>query len=104
MTPEDIAAGDARRRSAGRCFLYWAVRGLRPDAGQAQCRPLVNFQEGNMAKKTFEVWMAAVDAVLIRLCGLDSRDLPDACYHDWYEDGRSPLSAARKAIRCAEDS
>jgi hypothetical protein len=53
--------------------------------------------------KTFEQWMTAVDAAVERLCGLSASDLPDVCYRDWYEDGISPATAARRAVRNANE-
>ena len=50
----------------------------------------------------FDSWMCSVDRYIARACcGLDSRDLPDCCYADWYEDGVKPQAAARRAIRSA---
>ncbi len=54
-----------------------------------------------MKYETFESWMQAVDKEIGNLCGMSNRDLPDVCYGDWYEDGVSPLSAAKRAIRNA---
>ena len=50
----------------------------------------------------FEQWMAKVDAILVKKCGLDSRDLPDWMYFDAFEDGFSPAAAAREALKEAE--
>jgi len=55
-----------------------------------------------MTKSTFEDWMARVDAMVERLIGCSAYDLADYCYRDAYDDGRSPLSAARSAIRNQE--
>jgi hypothetical protein len=52
-------------------------------------------------KKTFEAWMAEVDAYCRRKCGLSVYDLEDCNYRDWYEDGVSLKGAASKAIRLA---
>jgi len=49
-------------------------------------------------KRTFDQWMAAMDAILIRKFGLTSADLPDICYRDMYDDGESPAAAARQAL------
>ena len=51
--------------------------------------------------RTFDQWMRLVDAALSRLCGLESGDLPDVCYSDWYEDDVPPVTAARRAMRYA---
>ena len=55
-----------------------------------------------MTRMTFSEWMRKVDEILNRKCGLDSRDLPDVCYRDMYDDGMSPRSAASKALRAAD--
>jgi len=53
-----------------------------------------------MAKRSFEEWMAAVDALIsYALAGLNSSDLPDCCYLDWYDDGVTPKGAAKRALR-----
>ena len=51
----------------------------------------------------FTAWMAKVDALMARSCGMSSMDLPDWNYRDAYDDGASPSSAARQAIRAARD-
>lgn len=52
--------------------------------------------------QTFEQWMRKVDVELLRLQFVDSMDLPDIDYHDLYDEGRSPLTAAKAAIRNAK--
>jgi len=52
-------------------------------------------------KKTFEQWMAEVNQQIENMYGLSSDDLPDCCYRDWYDDGLSTKSAARRAIKNA---
>lgn len=54
-------------------------------------------------KKTFEEWMKEVDYQLAVLCCMGSEDLPDCCYRDWYDDGVSPKSAAKRAMKNAMD-
>jgi hypothetical protein len=49
-------------------------------------------------RKTFEEWMAQVDAILIKRFGIESADLPDCCYADWYEDGFTPSQAVEMAL------
>jgi hypothetical protein len=51
-----------------------------------------------MPKATFEQWMAKVDAVLVRTCGLTSGDLADWMYGDAYDDGVSPREAAQEVL------
>ena len=51
----------------------------------------------------FDIWMAKVNAIISAKYGLSSDDLPDVCYADWYEDEVSPTSAARRAIRYAQE-
>ena len=53
--------------------------------------------------QTFEAWMEAVDAQVEALCGCSVHDLPDCLFADWYADGVSPRTAARRAIRNAND-
>jgi hypothetical protein len=48
---------------------------------------------------SFEAWMRLVDRELLMKCGMDSRDLADCSYLEWYEDGDSPKAAASKALR-----
>jgi len=52
---------------------------------------------------SFEDWMHAVDRVIVARVVVDSADLPDICYADLYEDGATPASAARQAIRYAQE-
>ena len=47
-----------------------------------------------MGKLTFEKWMELVDQELSKECGLTHYDLPDKTYHDWFDDGVSPLDVA----------
>ena len=47
----------------------------------------------------FDGWMAAVDAECERRYGVSVYDLADCPFHDWYDDGVSPKSAAVKARR-----
>ena len=49
--------------------------------------------------KTFEAWMKEVDRRIEASIGLSSADLPDICYRDMYDDGATPASAAREAIK-----
>jgi Family of unknown function (DUF5419) len=51
----------------------------------------------------FDKWMAKVDAVLVKKCGMDNRDLPDWAYADAFEDGFTPAAAARHALKAAKD-
>jgi len=50
---------------------------------------------------TFEQWFRKVNIAVEKLCGMSVEDLPDCPYMDWFEDGMTPTSAARKAIRNA---
>ncbi len=52
----------------------------------------------------FKDWMRKVDAFLIRLAGLDHRDLDDAAYWRWYDDGVGPRTAARIALKAAKEN
>lgn len=51
----------------------------------------------------FENWMKLVDNYIVQVIGLTSADLPDCCYRDWYDDGVSPKSAAKRAMRSATE-
>ena len=53
--------------------------------------------------KTFDQWMQEVNRAVEHLVGLSADDLPDWNYRDAYDDGASPSSAARQAIRAARD-
>lgn len=54
---------------------------------------------GMKNKSTFTSWKIEVDAALVAKCGLESSDLADCPYRDWYEDGVRPSAAATRAIR-----
>lgn len=54
-----------------------------------------------MAKQEFSQWMRKVDALISASIGLGANDLEDHPYYDWYEDGVSPASAAKRVIRSA---
>ena len=56
-----------------------------------------------MKKQTFDIWLSLVDDVIEAKLGLSMADLPDCCYHDWYEDGVAPKSAANRAIKAAQE-
>ena len=55
-----------------------------------------------MNKKNFDEWMQETDTRCSNVYGLSIFDLPDCPYADWYEDGVTPVSAAKKAYRMAE--
>lgn len=57
--------------------------------------------EGNskMAKSTFEVWYAAVNAAVAAICGLSADDLADGPSRDSWEDGMSAKAYARMLLR-----
>lgn len=44
-------------------------------------------------------WLRRLDAACWRLAGCSYQDLEDFCYRDRYDDGASPVSTARAAIR-----
>lgn len=50
----------------------------------------------------FAHWLERVDRYMVEATGLRRDDLPDVAYADMYEDGVSPRSAARRAIRNAQ--
>jgi len=50
---------------------------------------------------TFKQWMAKVDEAVQRMCNLTCTDLPDYGYAEAFQQGRSPRTVARQAIRAA---
>lgn len=46
----------------------------------------------------FEEWMSRVNIVIESTVALDSRDMIDQPYHDWYDEGMPPLDAAMSAL------
>lgn len=52
-------------------------------------------------KKTFEQWMSEVNKHLIATVGMSSDEIDDANYAAWYDDGVSPKTAAKRAIKLA---
>lgn len=48
--------------------------------------------------KSFEKWFGEVDVAVNALVGVSVHDLPDAPFVEWWEDGRSPKSAAKAAV------
>lgn len=54
--------------------------------------------------QTFDVWMAEVNVLVIRLIGVEVADVPDLPYADWFEDGVSVQRAANRVVLecCAE--
>ena len=51
----------------------------------------------------FDEWMNQVNRVVLKKTGIFADDLPDYCYRDAYDDGESPGSTARAAIRAAKE-
>jgi hypothetical protein len=49
--------------------------------------------------KTFEAWLAEYNRACIALCGMDADCLDDMPTARWYEQGVSPKTAAKRAIR-----
>lgn len=50
------------------------------------------------ARMSFEDWMQKVDQAVGAKAGLSVYDLADMPYRDWYDDGMSPASAAKRAL------
>ena len=48
---------------------------------------------------TFEQWMRKVDLCLIAILGVNSEDLSDCPYSDWFEQKVKPERAAKRAIK-----
>lgn len=61
------------------------------------------FSASGCAVSTFDAWMAAVNAALLRMCGMDSDMLPDYGYYDAWRARRSPEATAKAAIRYARE-
>lgn len=51
----------------------------------------------------FKYWIDKVDTEVEKRVCMSVHDLPDCPYRDWYEDGVTPVQAARKAIKNAKD-
>lgn len=49
----------------------------------------------------FATWMACVEQELERIAGVCSDDIEDWCYHDAFDDGSSPYTAAVEALENA---
>ena len=61
---------------------------------------MVPMEDGRMSTTDrFHVWKRQVDVALYKTCGLTSDDLMDVDYYTWFEDGVTPIRAARKAIK-----
>lgn len=57
-----------------------------------------------MAKKlSFEQWQKMVDQFVSAYCGLSFEDFPDCPYADWYENGVSAKTAAKRCIKRSAD-
>lgn len=52
-------------------------------------------------RKEFEAWMKRVDGFLEKEFLLDSKDLPDRPYWDEWQDGMTPVEAAKEALEYA---
>ena len=46
----------------------------------------------------YEAWCARIDDLIWYRTGCGREDLPDCLYHDWYDEGLTPLTAAIRAI------
>ncbi len=49
-------------------------------------------------KPQFDSWMAAVDRHLMQRVGMTHDDMGDQCFYDWFDDGITPLQAARLVL------
>ena len=52
-------------------------------------------------RKSFDEWFKEVDRKVRVLFGISVRDLPDCPFRDWYDDGVSASSAAKRAAKNA---
>ena len=50
----------------------------------------------------YDNWLVEVDDALLDVCDLSLDDLPDVPSRDWFDDGVSPKSAAKRALRFAD--
>jgi hypothetical protein len=55
-----------------------------------------------MSSRTFESWMAAVDAAVSQIAFVSVHDLPDIDFRSLYEAGESPQTAAHEALEYAD--
>lgn len=55
-------------------------------------------------KMTFETWMITVNDLVESMVYVSTEDLPDCCYRDWFDEGITPLQAARRAIKRVNSS
>lgn len=55
------------------------------------------------SKKTFEEWFKEVDQHVQKAVIISVHELPDCPYHDWYDDGVRPATAAKRAIKNSFD-
>ena len=62
------------------------------------------FEDLDEAKRSFSQWLKLVDRYVEMKTGMSLDDLPDVPLRDWYDDGKSPKSAAAKALRMAKES
>lgn len=49
----------------------------------------------------FEDWKRLVNKAVVIQTGLSVDDLPDCSYYEWYEQGVSPTTAAKRALKSA---
>ncbi len=75
---------------------------LLQDAGRAR-RAEALTARATPANRTYDQWLTLVDAQVFRITGCALADLPDVCTADWYDDGFTPLHAAKLAITAANE-
>jgi len=93
---DEPARYDARTKSgawANMCQKHFEIHGIGLGAGRGQKLVLI---EKATATGTFEAWMCRVNQILERSLGLNSLDLPDQPYYDWFDGGTTPAEAARE--------
>jgi hypothetical protein len=49
--------------------------------------------------RTFDEWMAQVDSRVWGTVGLSVHDLEDCSFRDWFDDGVSVATAAKRVLR-----
>jgi hypothetical protein len=55
-------------------------------------------EERPLSELTFEDWMEAVDIEVVNVAGIETDDLEDQTYRDWFDSGMTPHEAALQAL------
>ena len=87
---------------ANMCKEHFSIHGTGLGLGKGQ--KLVKADAPKKMKISFEDWMKEVNKEVESAVGMSANDLPDYCYRDAYDDGKSPKSVAKAAIRSSNES